>query len=103
MKTKIHLADVATKLFECRDLIKQTADGLSQGRDWDFLQSAMVTLESAEGSLVDSNDELDREVAQMKAESAKAVSDAVAQASAVKIDGIEVSAAGEGAAIGGFN
>lgn len=103
MKTKIHLADVATKLIECRDLIKQTADGLSQGRDWDLLQSAMVTLESALGSLVDSNDELDREVAQLRAEGAKAVSDAVAQASAVKIGGGEVSAAGEGAAIGGFN
>lgn len=100
MKTKIHLADVATKLVECRDTVKQAADRMSQGSEWDLLQSAMVTLESAAGSLVDSNHELDREIDQIRAESAKAVSDALAHASAVKIDDNDVSAAGEGAAGG---
>ncbi len=102
MKTKTHLDEVAVKLIECRELVKQVSDRMSQGADWDLLQSAMVTIESAAGSLVDSNAELDREVAQMKAESAKAVSDAVAQASAVKIGPTEVTSSVDGSGVGSF-
>lgn len=102
MKTKIHMAAVAEKLIECRNLLKQAADRISQGPEWDVLQSAMVTLESAAGSLIDSNEELDREVAKMSADSAKAVSDAVAQVSqAVKVS--EVAPAGVDSGVGSFS